>query len=698
MTPAEDLPAAVRTGIALLSHNQTRSAEAVLAACARESDSAPAWHYLGVARHLLGNRAGAIEALRKAIERGARTPDPFAALAVVLGQNGQWTDAEQVLQGGLAIMPDDAGLHFNLAVALEHRGADDEALGHYNAALRAAPAHEGGLLNRGALHLRHERHAEALADCNALLANRPDAVDALLNRARTLLQLHRDDEALRDARAAARLAPQRQEARKSAAVALASMGELQAATAEIGASDPAWDSLAVYASRALQRQDLCDWRDREQAMEAVRAILHRADEGASAIEHGIYMRMLAMPFDGDELRRAANAAAGAIPAAVATVPLVEPPARERIRVGLVCEGVGRHPETYLLRRVASEIDRRRFELRLYALNKDDGTGLRRDFAARAEAFHDLSGLDSGAMTDFLRREGLDIAFDAGGYFLPSRPEIFKARIAPIQCAYLATPGPHGAGLVDYRLSDAMTTPPELQPVWTEKLVLIPAPHWVHDNSNLIGPTGTRAQHGLPAQGVVFCCITQAWKLEPESFAIWMRLLRTVEGSVLWLLDCGAAISSNLRAAAVGHGVAPERLVFAPRVELEAHLGRLHHADVFLDTFYFNAQTTAIDALWAGVPLVTRTRTTMASRLASTFVRSAGLPELITESSEAYEATALQLAREPQRLAACKRRLLEARRSAPLFDTQARVRAFERAVLAMVGRRRAGLPPDTLRLA
>lgn len=697
MTAATDHSPALSAGLALLRNNQLRSAEAVFEALARDSNDPGAWHYLGVTRHVLHKRAAAIEAFQRAIARGASAADPFAALSVVLGQENRWREAEDVLLQGLERLPGDAGLHFNIAVALEQRGADADACKHYDAALAAAPDHADALLNRGALRLRHSAHEEALADFDAVLAVQPDSADALLNRSRALLQLHRDDEALAAARAAARIAPTRDEARKSAAVALASMGHLGAAAEEVRGIDPTWDSLMAYTARALQRQDICDWRDREAGIEAVRQLLRRPDVAVGPIEESIYMRMLAMPFTSEELRIAANAAANAIKPAPATAPLVLPSQRERIRIGLVCEGVGRHPETYLLRRVASDIDRRRFELRLYALNPDDGTPMRRDFAAKAEAFADLSALDSGTIVDFLRREELDVAFDAAGYFLPGRPEVFKARIAPIQVSYLATPGPHGEGLVDYRLSDAMTTPPELQTVWTEKLVLVPAPHWVHDNRNVIGQPGVRADHGLPAQGIVFCCITQAWKLEPESFGIWMRLLREVSGSALWLLDCGAATNRNLRVRADANGVAPERLVFAPRVELDAHLGRLQHADIFLDTFYFNAQTTAIDALWAGVPLVTRTRTTMASRLASTFVRSAGLPELVTDSSLAYEAAALRLAREPGWLADCKRRLVEARRSAPLFDTAARVRAFERAVEAMVARQLAGLPPDTLQV-
>jgi predicted O-linked N-acetylglucosamine transferase (SPINDLY family) len=695
VTSAADATSALRAGVALLRNQQVGSAEALLEPLARESGSALAWHYLGVARHLLHKRPSAIEAFRQSLARDDSNPDTYAALAVVLGQLGNWAEAEGVLLEGLKRLPDHPGLHFNIAVALENRGAHTQALRHYDATLAEEPGHPGALLNRGALHFRHDRHASALADFDLLVAHEPDSVDGLVNRARALLKLHRDDEALQTSRAALRLAPEHRDARLCAAITIASTGNLEAATREARNLDPTWNAAAVYAARALLRQDICLWHDRDRAMEVVRRLLHGPDAGACLNDSGVYMRMLAMPFTGDELRIAANAVAAAVTAAPASAPLVVPVGRERVRIGLICEGVGRHPETYLLRRIASDVDRSRFEVRLYALNRDDGTVLRQDFAARAEAFADLSNLDSGAIVDCLRREELDVAFDAAGYFLPGRPEIFKARVAPIQVAYLATPGPHGEGLMDYRLSDALTTPSELQPLWTEKLVLLPAPHWIHDNSNVIGPPGSREDHGLPRQGFVFCCITQAWKLEPESFSIWMRLLRALEGSVLWLLDCGEATNGNLRAAAEARGVAAERLVFAPRVELEAHLGRLQHAGLFLDTFYFNAQTTAIDALWAGVPLITRTRTTMASRLASTFVRSAGLETLITDSSDAYEAMALRLATHPIELARCREALVAARRSAPLFDTAARIRAFERAVDAMVARQRAGLPPEML---
>lgn len=693
MNATQDNSPALQAAIALLRTNQALTAEPILERLTRESAGARAWHYLGVARHLLRKLQPALDAFRHSLAIDPALAESYCALAVVLGQMGDWTQAERVLGQGLAHLPDDPRLHFNLAVALEHRGADAQALEHYDAALRIRSDYSEASLNRGAQHLRKGRYASALKDFDAILARQPNSVDALINRSRTLLQVHRDDEALAAARAASRLAPGRREARLGAAMALASMGRLEAARREMAADDPGWDAAAAYVGLAIQRQDACEWRDRDQLIGTLRSLLASPDRLAKVADFGSYVHMLSMPFAADELRLVADAVARRVASCKSSVPLVTSPRHGRIRIGFFCEGVGRHPQTYLLRRVASDLDRTRFDVRLYALNVDDGTALRGDFAERADSFIDVSAMESEAIIDLAREDQLDVALDGAGYFQPARPEIFKARIAPVQVAYLASPGPHGSGLMDYRLSDAWTTPPETQSAWTEKLVLLPAPHWTFDNSIVAGAPGLRADHGLPP-GFVFCCMTQAWKLEPESFSIWMGLLREVEGSVLWLLDSGPA-NERLRATAAAHGVDPARLVWAPRVGLEEHLGRLKHADLFLDTFYYNAQTTAIDALWAGVPLVTRIGTTMASRLASTFVRSARLSILVTESSADYEAMALRLARDPGLLKHCRDILADARQSAPLFDTRDRVRAFERAMSAMVERHRAGLPADTM---
>lgn len=684
---------ALRAGLALLRANQARSAESIFEQAARTSDDARVWHYLGVARHLLGKLPAAADALRRSLAIDSSDPDVACALAAVLGQAAQWEEAERVLEQGLDAAPRHAGMHFNLAVALEHRGAHEEALGHYDAALASDAGHRQALLNRGALHLRDARPAQALVDFDALLRAEPRFVDGLLNRSRALLSLHRDDEALQAAESARTLAPHRSDARKIVALCLASLGRLAEATQVIGAADPGWDARVAFVGRGMERQHVCLWHDRDRMMQVIRVLLSEG-KAAELADPGLLTRLLGTPLREDELCAVANAVARGVRAPSCATPIAWPAFRARLRVGFFSAGVGWNPEAFLLRRIVGDLDRRQFEVRLYALNRDDGTALRTDFASRADAYADYSKLDSAQIVDRARREELDIAIDCTGYLKPGRPEVFRARVAPVQAAYISSPCTAGPGIVDYRLSDALTTPPDAQPLWSEKLVLLPAPHWVHDNSLVPADAGSRADHLLPEDGFVFCCINQSWKIEPDAFSIWMRLMRAVDRSVLWLLDYGEA-NRNLRASASAHGIAPERLVFAKRVPLEQHLGRLGHASLFLDTFYFNAQTTSLDALWAGLPVLTREGATMASRLAATFVRSAGLPELVARTSEEYEATALRLATSAGELGRLRERLVAARSSAPVFDTPARVSAFGRGLLAMAERHRRGLAPDTL---
>jgi len=255
----------------------------------------------------------------------------------------------------------------------------------------------------------------------------------------------------------------------------------------------------------------------------------------------------------------------------------------------------------------------------------------------------------------------------------------------------------GDGMLDYRLTDANTIPPGQEEHWGEKLVVLPTPHWAYDTETTPGEGGTRADWQLPEQGFVFCCFNQAFKLGPTLFALWMRLLRQVPGSVLWLLEPGEVARSNLRREALAAGVEPERLIFATRVDLGVHLARTRHADLFLDTLEYGAHTTAADALHAGVPVLTCPGETMAARLCSTMVRGAGLPDLVAEDLDAYERLAVEIAQSSQLARELRRRLQDARGKAPFFDLKKRVRCIEQAFAAIVERHRAGLPPATLRI-
>jgi predicted O-linked N-acetylglucosamine transferase (SPINDLY family) len=340
-------------------------------------------------------------------------------------------------------------------------------------------------------------------------------------------------------------------------------------------------------------------------------------------------------------------------------------------------------------------NRERFELHGYALNADDGSRIRAEMASGADRFVDVS---SWATEDIIRRmqaDQLDVLVDNSGFFAGTRPEVLAARVAPVQAGFVGISCTLGPGLLDYRISDALTTPVQAQSDWFEKLVLVPAPHWIYDADQPVGPAGARVAHGLPATGFVFCCFNQSFKMGPDIFGVWMRLLLQNQDSVLWLLDGGELVRTNLSREAQRAGVALSRLVFAPRIDLAAHLGRMKHADLFLDTLHYGAHTTAADALYAGVPVLTCAGGSMASRLAATFSRCAGLPDLVVDDLAGYELKARELAADPDALAAVKTRLSAARNHAPFFAIRDRLHALERAFIAMVERSRAGLPPDTL---
>jgi predicted O-linked N-acetylglucosamine transferase (SPINDLY family) len=630
----------------------------------------------------------------------------------VLEQLGQSAQAEEELRIVLAEDSSCVRALCNLAVLLERRGANAQALSLYDDAIRVDPTDYGARLNRGAMRLAHGEPQLALEDFDALLPLH-HRVEIHTSRARALFALHRDQEALHEADCALALEPSSARAWLDRLLALSSLQRFDEASLSLQQAMTAageqlfslpegprrkeqLDPFVLYIDRALQRQDVCAWHDRASLLEAVRALL-RTGAAEKLADPGILFRMLALPFTTRELKAVGAAVARRVHAGTARAGSLSPTARrgDRIRIGFVSPEFRAHPGAWLARRLFLDRDRERFELVAYALNADDGSRIRSELALTADGFVDASSWSSESIVNRMRADELDILVDNSGFFAGTRPEILAARAAPVQAGWMGIACTLGPGLLDYRITDASTTPPESQGDWYEKLVLVPAPHAAYDADQPIGEAGTRQLHGLPASGFVFCCFNQAFKLSPEMFALWMRLLLRVPGSVLWLLDAGPLTRRNLAMEAEQAGVAAHRLVFAPRVELAEHLGRMGHADLFLDTLHYGAHTTAADALHAGVPVLTCSGETMASRLAATFVRSAGIGDMVVETLEAYEHKAIQLAANSAALSEVGERLAQARGNAPLFAPAQRVRALERAFIAMVERSRAGLPPDTL---
>jgi predicted O-linked N-acetylglucosamine transferase (SPINDLY family) len=315
-------------------------------------------------------------------------------------------------------------------------------------------------------------------------------------------------------------------------------------------------------------------------------------------------------------------------------------------------------------------------------------------------FLDMSDTDDRAVATLLREKEIDIAVDLMGYTQHARPNIFAFRPAPIQASYLGYAGTMGADFIDYVIADGIVLPLDQQPHYTEKIVHLPDCFLVNDSTREISPHAAgRTQEGLPENGFVFCCFNQGYKLSPAMFGVWMRLLAGIDRSVLWLSQLSDEAAANLRSEARTRGVDPARLVFAGRVPSQAdHLARQALADLFLDTLPYNAHSTASDALWAGLPVLTCKGATFAGQVAASLLHAVGLPELVTNGLEEYEALALKLATEPSQLRAIRRKLEANRLGYPLFDTDRFRRHIEAAYRTMWDIWRRGEAPRSFSVA
>jgi predicted O-linked N-acetylglucosamine transferase (SPINDLY family) len=342
---------------------------------------------------------------------------------------------------------------------------------------------------------------------------------------------------------------------------------------------------------------------------------------------------------------------------------------DRIRVAYVSADFHEHATAYLMAELFERHDRARFEVLGVSFGPDDQSALRRRLVSAFDKFHDVRAEGDREVAALLHEQEVDIAVDLKGFTTGCRPEILAHRPAAIQVNYLGYPGTMGADFIDYVIADKIVLPYDQQPFFTEKIVHLPDCYQVNDSLRTIAAKPPlRQEVGLTDQGFVFCCFNNNHKIAAPVFEAWMRILQKVEGSVLWLLRDNPGVERNLRRVAAARGIDPARLIFANRVGHDEHLARHRLADLFLDTIPFNAHTTASDALWTGLPILTCRGESFAGRVAASLLQAAGLPELVTSNLQEYEALAVKLACEPQLLEAVRAKLERNRLTSRLFDT------------------------------
>jgi len=371
-------------------------------------------------------------------------------------------------------------------------------------------------------------------------------------------------------------------------------------------------------------------------------------------------------------------------------------AQARVRIGYVTNDIFRHATAYLIAEILERHDRERFDVFLYSYGPDDGSEIRkRIIAAAGEHFVEARTMSDRSLAERIRADDIDILLDLKGYTLGSRFGVFAYHAARVQVNYLGYPGTTGAPCYEYIIGDRIVTPLEHADGYSEKIAHLPRCYQPNDRRRQIGPRPTRAECGLPQQGFVFCSFNNSYKITAKVFDRWCRLLRQVDGSVLWLYDANPQARRNLLAEAQRRGVDPERLVWAPHASLEAHLARLQLADLVLDTLPVTAHTTASDALWAGVPILTTPGESFVSRVASSVLQAVDLPELIAVDGQAYEQFALSLAQDPERLRAIRSRLQANRESCALFDSETYTRDLEALLQRMLAIWARGAAPEHL---
>ena len=669
-------------------------------------------HHLGLIAHHRGKHADAARLIEQAI---AAKPDYVEALSNLGAVHRALGDIDASLAAtrqAVALAPEFAQAHSNLGNALEDQGLLDEALAAYREAASLNPGFVEAQTNCANVLRKLGRCEEAAAVCEHVIKHRPDSAEPYFSLGNILKELNQPGESIRAYRRALALRPdfaevyanlgnvlQGEEAFQEALEAYRQALSLRPDLAEVHANmGAALESLgrlkdaiesyrhAIKLNPKLlviriwlhhKRRLICDW-DGIKAEECELCTLM-----TSASEPIHPFQTLSMGLDPAVQLQVARLYADSYTAAAVEHRREEFTSARKLRIGYLSSDFCRHATALLMAELFESHDKSCFEIFAYSHGPDDRSELGMRLRAAFDEFVDLRAMTDDEAAKRIKADRIDILIELKGYTKGARTGISARKPAPVQVSFLGFPGTMGAGFINYIIADPFVLPMSQQPFYSEKIVHLPYCYQPNDTKRLISNiTPTRIECGLPEQGFVFCSFNNTYKITPEFFDIWMRLLIAIPGSVLWILEANDLVKDNLRREAIRRSVDPSRLVFAPRLASPEHLARHRLADLFLDTLPYNAHTTASDALWAGLPVLTCVGDTFAGRVAGSLLQAVGLPELITFSPAAYEAMALRLAWDPALLQSLRHKLLGNRLKAPLFDVAGYTRHFETALTQM----------------
>jgi predicted O-linked N-acetylglucosamine transferase (SPINDLY family) len=679
--------------ISLQAQDAPRSADLIGKAVEVNPNDPVAHNHLGIARKKLEQWQAAIASYDRAIALKSDYAEAHYNRGIALAETKQYQAAIASYDRAVACKPDYALAHNNRGNALAEIRQYEAAVASYDRATQANPQYAEAHNNCGIALAKLRQYDRAIASYEKAIALKADFAEAFRNRAVALAESGQHAAAVRSIDAALALNPRYADAHASRGIVLSEMGQHKAAIRSFDlAMSLAPDTGFLEGMRDYAQLAICDWSDLQARVTRLEGRIARGEKCSPPFNVMTLTGSAAAQKRAAEIWVAENFSQHIAPA------LKTHPRAEKLRIGYFSADFREHAVAYLTAEMFETHDRSRFELYAFSYTRETADATRARLVKAFDKFVDVSSMSDEQVASLSRQLKIDIAVDLGGFTQGARPAVFAMRAAPLQVSYLGYLGTMGAPFMDYLVADRTIIPNEAQELYSEKIAYLPSYQCNDSHRTIADKVFSRAELGLPLTGFVYCCFNNTYKVTPATFSSWMRILAQVAGSVLLLFADQELARSNLRDEAVKRGVDASRLVFAPRVPAPEYLARFRAADLFLDTLPYNAGTTASDALWAGLPVLTCMGEAFSSRVAASVLHAIELPELITSSPQEYEALAVKLATVPAQLEEIKKKLERNRLTTRLFDTPLFARNLETAYLGMYERQRAGLPPDHMSVA
>ena len=654
-------------------------------------DYSDAYYNIGISYRELSKLDLAIEAYERSLALNSTNWEAYGNMGLAFKDKDEWAKAISAYEKALEINPNDPGLISNMGNVFKDQGKLEEAIEAYTKALAIKPDYADAYNNMGITLQDQGKLEEAIEAYNKALAIKPDYAEVHYNIGVTLQDQGKLEEAIEAYNKALAIKPDYAEVHYNIGVTLQDQGKLEEA---IEAYNKALAIKPDYAeARAVklhQQAHICDWDSITKDIELIPKL-------GTTEKHVSTFALLSME-DAPERHRLRSEIFAKARYPQKPLPRQVKPSQKpkRLKIGYFSADFHNHATMYLMAQIFAAHNKVDFEIFAYSYGPDRHDEMRKKLVCAVDQFYDVREMNDMQIANLARTHNIDIAIDLKGYTTSTRLAPFAYGLAPLQISYLGYPGTLGADFIDYIVADPILIPEDKRQHYSEQIVYLPHTYQPTDNRRVIsGKAMTREDMGLPDSGFVFCCFNNNYKISPAEFDIWMRLLNSVEGSVLWLLKSNKLSEQNLKRQAEVRGISSERVVFAEKAPQAEHLARQRLADLFLDTFNYNAHTTTSDALWAGLPVVTKIGQGFAARVAGSLLNAVGLPELITETEQDYEALNLELATNPTKLAKVKEKLAANRLTQPLFDTELYTKHLENGYQQAYQNYFDGKPPQTI---